>query len=92
MGNTHTEEEAKRKSCPFKNNPGMNFCDGAACMAWRWADGPRTIAFNKAVMDRAEEKSIGWSKAHHEMMNEVASFDYTEGYCGGAGFPNQFIN
>ena len=94
MGNTHTEKQAGEKSCPFKSNSKLAIkCAGSSCMAWRWAEGKRTIAFNKAVIAYAKLKDVTWHKAHAEMLkNEAARFDYTEGYCGGAGFPNQFIN
>ena len=93
MGNTQTEEAAKGKSCPFYTPDHDAKCVASKCMAWRWAEGKRTIAFNKAVIALAKEKSITWPKAHAEMLkDEAARFNYTEGYCGGAGFPNQFIN
>ena len=93
MGNTHTEEEAKGKKCPFVSPASGGFCGGSNCMAWRWSEGKRTRAFNKAVIKYAKEVGLPWQKAHAAMLkNEAARFEYTEGYCGGAGFPNQFIS
>jgi len=96
-----TEDEAKTKWCPNTmaapcsyDTDGMGvreygpyYCRGSACMAWRWSEEKRTLAFLEAVQAhmKAQERP-NFNTATQAVYAETGGkFARSEGYCGLAG-------
>lgn len=99
-----TEDEAKTKWCcgPAMNvmaariasgKPQVSATEGQCiasnCMAWRWSEPKRTVAFLAAVQARMQSSAKpNFNKAVAEIWTETGGqFERVEGDCGLAGEP-----
>lgn len=77
-----TEEDAKTKYCP--TGAAFDYCQGAACMAWRWTPGARVFRLNQAG-----EKTYSFTTSDARQFENDPTFaiepNDAGGFCGLAG-------
>ena len=97
-----TEDEAKKKWCPQVREIGddpvaynrnyvgkpVGRCVASECMAWRWSEAKRTVAFLEAVqahMRTQTKPNFNTAVQAVVYADRAGEFARTEGYCGLAG-------
>jgi hypothetical protein len=89
---SHTNPRAESSEFDIEQGrpaPFVYHCIGSACMAWRWSEAKRTVAFLEAVQAHMQTQAKpNFNTALQAVFAEKGgAFERTEGVCGLAGEP-----